>query len=82
MDKVPFNLLVLAFILVGCNKPNADICALYVVGPPSEWVLQCSNMNTGDYYEMPIEQGDKYLAASPDDYERIRAWYKSECDGR
>lgn len=74
MDKVPFPLALI--FLVGCNDPNIDLCAINF----KDKILQCSNMRTDAYSEIPLEKAHKFIAMSPEDYERLRIWYKSGCD--
>jgi hypothetical protein len=67
-------------LLFGCNNPNAFQCLTWIQGDVSEWGLMCKNMKTGEKKWVPIQEGHKYFAYSPDDQEVLRDWYKSGCE--
>ena len=67
------------FLIAGCDdesKPNAFLCT-YV---HEESVLYCKNIRTKETKYVKIQDANKYVCASPDDYRDLVSWYKAQCN--
>ena len=63
--------LLLGILISSCGKippkPSIDLC----IHDQPRKIVYCNNNTTGNEYDLPISQTDKYLMLSPDDYQSL-----------
>lgn len=63
----------------GCNEPDAYQCTFIKREPLETSTAFCVNLKTKAEKEVPVQEMGTWLTTSPDDYEKIRDWYKAQC---
>lgn len=76
--------IILSFgLLIGCeDKPDAYLC-VFIQEPGPDGILKqysyCINSKTKDEKYIDVKDMKNWITTSPDDYEKMRDWYKSQC---
>lgn len=74
------SIILSAFLVSGCNEPDAYLCTVIISNPLELSEVYCKNLKTKEKKSYSISEINKFIATDPDSYESLRKYYKEQCN--